>query len=45
METLLFILPKIITKTSTERVVVLNTVAQQVIESRRGINKEFVFTY
>jgi len=45
METSIFILPESITKTSTERVVVLNTIAQRVIESRRGIHKEFVFTY
>ena len=45
METSIFILPESITKTSTERVVVLNTIAKRVIESRRGIHKEFVFTY
>ena len=45
LETSIFILPESITKTSTERVVVLNAVASRVIESRRGIHKEFVFTY
>jgi integrase len=45
LETSVFILPEAITKTSTERVVVLNAVAQRVIESRRGIHKDFVFTY
>jgi len=40
-----FILPESITKTSIERVVVLNAVARNVIESRRKIHKEFVFTY
>lgn len=45
METSVFVLPATITKTSTERVVVLNAVARRVIESRRGIHKEFVFTY
>jgi len=40
-----FVLPESITKTSVERVVVLNTVAGSVIESRRDIHKEFVFTY
>jgi integrase len=45
METSVFILPASITKTSTERVVVLNAVARRVIESRRGIHEEFVFTY
>jgi integrase len=45
MKTSIFILPESITKTSTERVVVLNTIARRLIESRRGIHKEFVFTY
>jgi len=45
METSVFILGASITKTSTERVVVLNTVARRVIESRRGIHAEHVFTY
>jgi integrase len=45
LETSVFILPEAITKTSTERVVVLNTVAKRVIESRRETHKEFVFTY
>jgi integrase len=45
LEISIFILPESITKTSTERVVVLNAVARRVIESRRGIHKEFVFTY
>jgi integrase len=45
LETSVFILLESITKTSTERVVVLNAVARRVIESRRGKHKEFVFTY
>lgn len=45
MQTSVFILPDTITKTSTERVVVLNSVASRVIESRHGMNREFVFTY
>ncbi|MCH8060398.1 MAG: hypothetical protein IIA11_08065, partial [Proteobacteria bacterium] len=45
MGTSVFILGASITKTSTERVVVLNTVARRVIESRRGIHAERVFTY
>jgi len=45
METSVFILGAAITKTSTERVVVLNAVARRVIESRRGIHAERVFTY
>lgn len=45
LNTSVFILPESITKTSTERVVVLNSVASRVIESRRGIDSEYVFTY
>lgn len=45
LETSVFILPEAITKTSTERVVVLNSIARRVIESRRGIHNEFVFTF
>ncbi len=43
--TFVFVLPASATKTSTERVVVLNTIARRVIEGRRGIDKEFVVTY
>ena len=43
--TSVFVLPASATKTSTERVVVLNTIARRVIEARRGIHKEYVFTY
>jgi integrase len=45
METSVFILGTSITKTSTERVVVLNSIARRVIESRRGLHAERVFTY
>lgn len=45
METSVFILGSSITKTSTERVVVLNAVARRVIESRRGKQAERVFAY
>ena len=45
MQTSVFILPASITKTSTERIVVLNAVARRVIEARRGKHKECVFTY
>ena len=45
MDISVFVLPESFTKTSTERVVVLNTIASRVIESRRGIHKVFVFTY
>ena len=40
-----FILPETITKTRTERVVVLNSIASKLISARRGIHPEFVFTY
>jgi len=40
-----FVLPETLTKTQTERVVVLNSVASRVVESRRGINPDYVFTY
>ena len=40
-----FVLPETITKTSTERVVVLNAIAKRVIDARRGIDREYVFTY
>ena len=43
--TSVFVLPASATKTSTERVVVLNTIARRVIESRRSIHEEYVFTY
>jgi len=45
LKTSVFILPESITKTGTERVVVLNSVANRVIAARRGIHKEHVFTY
>jgi len=45
MQTSVFILPASVTKTSTERVVVLNTIAKRVIESRRGKHMDCVFTY
>lgn len=45
MQTSVFILPTSITKTSTERVVVLSTIARRVIESRRDKHKDYVFTY
>jgi integrase len=44
LDTSVFILPEELTKTGTERVVVLNAIAKRVIESRRGTHKEFVFT-
>jgi len=45
LDSSVFVLPESLTKTSTERVVVLNHIAQSVIESRRGIHPEYVFTY
>jgi len=45
LQTSVFILGASITKTSMDRVVVLNAVARRVIEARRGIHAERVFTY
>ena len=45
LDTSVFVLPETITKTSTERVVVLNAIAKRVIEARRGIHDSYVFTY
>ncbi|MES9914093.1 MAG: site-specific integrase [Candidatus Sedimenticola sp. 4PFRAG1] len=45
MDTSVFVLPESITKTSVERVVVLNSAATEVIDRRRDIHPEFVFTY
>lgn len=44
-ETSVFVLPASATKTSTERVVVMNTVARRVVNARRGTHKDYVFTY
>jgi integrase len=40
-----FVLPESLTKTKTERVVVLNSIAQNVIKSQRGIHPKFVFVF
>lgn len=45
LERSIFILPESLTKTSTERVVVLNRIAQNVVDSRRGIHPDYVFTF
>lgn len=45
LDTHVFILPETMTKTNTERVVVLNRIASQVINAQRGKHSEFVFTY
>jgi len=40
-----FVLPESLTKTKTERVIVLNSIAQKVVDSQRGVHPEFVFTF
>ena len=45
LSTSAFVLPESITKTSTDRVVVLNTIARSVIDSRRELHDKFVFAY
>ncbi|MCZ6831978.1 MAG: site-specific integrase [Gammaproteobacteria bacterium] len=45
LKTSVFVLPETNTKTSTERVIVLNAIAGRVIEARRKIHDEYVFTY
>jgi integrase len=45
METSVFILPAAFTKTGVERVVVMNAIAGRVVDSRRGMHSERVFTY
>ena len=45
LDTSVFILPEYLTKTCTERVVILNSVARRVITSRREIHEDYVFTY
>lgn len=40
-----FILPDTVTKNEEERIVVCNSIAQSVLESRRGIHATHVFTY
>jgi integrase len=45
LDTSVFVLPASATKTGTDRVVVLNSVAARIVESRRGSHAEFVFTY
>ena len=40
-----FVLPEMITKTETERIIALNTTAQNVVEARRNTHPKFVFTY
>ncbi len=45
LETSAFVLPETMTKTTTERVIVLNSIAKRVAEARRRKNAEYVFTY
>lgn len=45
LDTSVFLLPSEFTKTSVERVVVLNSIAEQVVESQRGEHPERVFSY
>jgi integrase len=45
LDTSVFILPETITKTNTERVVVLNSVAKRVVDAQRGNHPSAVFTY
>jgi len=45
METSVFIIPDVQVKNGSERLVVLNEVAQSVITEQRGSDPEFVFTY
>jgi integrase len=45
LKTSVFILPETITKTRTERVVVLNAIVHRVVASRRGMDREYVFAH
>ena len=45
LETSVFILPGTITKSSKERVVVLNAIVHRVVASRRGMDREYVFAH
>lgn len=45
LDTSVFLLPETMTKNGEERIVVLNRIARNVLESLRYRNREFVFTY
>lgn len=45
LEVSVFVLPGELTKNGEDRVVVLNGIAQSVLESQRGEHEEYVFTY
>jgi integrase len=44
LKTSVFIIPRSFVKNGDERLVVLNRIAQAVVEARRGVHKDFVFT-
>lgn len=45
LETTIFVIPAEFVKNRQDRIVVLNDVAKKVIDSRRGKNKKYVFSY
>lgn len=45
LNTSIFVIPEEFVKNRSDRVVVLNDVAKQVVDSRRGINRKYVFSY
>ena len=45
LNTSIFVIPEEFVKNRSDRVVVLNNVANEVIKNRRGIHKEYVFSY
>lgn len=45
LNTSVFVIPATFVKNGEDRLIVLNQVARKVIEERRGIHPEFVFTY
>jgi integrase len=45
LDTFVFMLPEDVTKNGEERIVVLNRIARSVVDSQRGIHREYVFTY
>jgi integrase len=45
LNTSVFLVPKEFMKNRRDHVIVLNDIARQIVEDRRGVNPEFVFTY
>ena len=45
LNTYVFVIPGQIVKNRGDRLVILNDIAKEVIEKRRGINQKYVFTY